>query len=378
MNRLATTVNPSRAFNIPSLDGIRALAFLFVFVSHDNIKQVPGLFGVGVFFFLSGYLITTLLRIENERTGTVSIKDFYLRRAFRILPPFYLTLLLILLVVKASVLPGHLGGADLLATVFYLTNYWNIYVHGITMPGFNIFWSLAVEEHFYLLFPFLMLFMIRFKLKRRTQAIVLLALCALVLAWRFILVYHLHSLTMTFGSLDEPLRTMFATDTRVDSILFGCVLALWGNPVLDQTRKPGWLLIGASVIILLVTLLYRTPEFRETLRYTLQGIAFMPLFSAAITLHEHWVFAWLNSRIMRFLGVLSYTLYLVHYPSLVFMQRWFHSRLLVGVTALAASIALAYVIHILVERPLARLRRHFGSRTAEVIEKSTVELAPAG
>jgi peptidoglycan/LPS O-acetylase OafA/YrhL len=81
---------------------------------------------------------------------------------------------------------------------------------------------------------------------------------------------------------------------------------------------------------------------------------------------------------MKFIGVLSYTLYLVHFPILLFMQRWFHSRLLVGVTALAASTALAYVIHILVERPLARLRRHFGSRTAEVIEKSTVELAPAG
>ena len=372
------TVNSTRAFNIPSLDGIRALAFLIVFVSHDDLRQVPGLFGVAVFFFLSGYLITTLLRIESERTGTFSIKGFYLRRAFRIFPPFYLTLLFILLIVRAGWLPGHAGRADLVATVFYATNYWNIYVHPIMMPGFNIFWSLAVEEHFYLLFPFLMFFMLRFQMKRRAQAVVLLALCAVILAWRFTLVYHFHSLAMTFGPVTDPLRTMYATDTRVDCILFGCVLALWGNPVLDKPRKPSWLLIVASVFVLLFTLVYRSPEFRETLRYTMQAIAFIPLFSAAIAMHDHWAFAWLNSRVMKFIGVLSYTLYLVHFPILLFMQRWFHGRLLVGVTALAASTALAYVIHILVERPLARLRRHFGSRTAEVIEQSTVELAPAG
>jgi peptidoglycan/LPS O-acetylase OafA/YrhL len=154
---MKSIANPAKTFSIPSLDGIRALSFLIVFVAHDNFKPVPGLFGVAVFFFLSGYLITTLMRIEIENTGTISIEGFYLRRAFRILPPFYIVLLLIILVVKAGVLPGYYDSADLTASVLYVTNFWNIYAHPIQMPGFNIFWSLAVEEHFYLVFPFLML-----------------------------------------------------------------------------------------------------------------------------------------------------------------------------------------------------------------------------
>ena len=84
-------------------------------------KIVPGLFGVAVFFFLSGYLITTLLRIEIESTGRIAIASFYLRRTFRIFPPFYLVLALILLIVKAGWLPGSYSAPDLAATVLYTT-----------------------------------------------------------------------------------------------------------------------------------------------------------------------------------------------------------------------------------------------------------------
>src|SRR5437016_5429614 len=80
-------------FYIPSLDGIRAVAFLFVFVAHAGLGNVvPGGFGVTIFFFLSGYLITTLMRREAERSGTVSLRIFYARRFLRIFPPFYLVL----------------------------------------------------------------------------------------------------------------------------------------------------------------------------------------------------------------------------------------------------------------------------------------------
>ncbi len=78
---------------IPSLDGIRALAATIVFASHaGNQDVIPGLFGVTVFFFLSGYLITTLLRTEFEKHGRISLRNFYLRRAFRIFPPMYIVL----------------------------------------------------------------------------------------------------------------------------------------------------------------------------------------------------------------------------------------------------------------------------------------------
>jgi peptidoglycan/LPS O-acetylase OafA/YrhL len=373
-----SVTKPAKTFNIPSLDGIRALSFLIVFVAHDHFKPVPGLFGVGVFFFLSGYLITTLMRIEIENTGTLSLEGFYLRRAFRILPPFYLVLMLIILVVKAGVLPGYFDSADLAASVLYATNFWNIYVHPIQMPGFNIFWSLAVEEHFYLVFPFLMLLMIRLKLARRSQVSILLAICTAVLIWRCILVFHLHSLDMVFGPVTDPLRTMYGTDTRIDSILFGCVLALWGNPVLDDKPKHSWTLVIAGVLTLFGTFVYRNLVFRETIRYTLQSLALIPLFIAAIRLHDHWAFRWLNSRPLRFIGVLSYTLYLVHFPILKIVERWSSNRVAVGVVAMSISLVVAYIMHVLVEKPLARFRRRFGSRTAEVLTQPVVEVAVAG
>src|SRR5205807_5364979 len=77
-----------KPLNIPSLDGLRAASVMLVFAAHAGLKdRVPGNFGVTVFFFLSGYLITTLLRIEHDRTGRISLRDFYLRRVLRIFPP---------------------------------------------------------------------------------------------------------------------------------------------------------------------------------------------------------------------------------------------------------------------------------------------------
>jgi peptidoglycan/LPS O-acetylase OafA/YrhL len=361
-------VSSKRPFIIPSLDGIRALSFLVVFISHDHLEQIPGLFGVAVFFFLSGYLITTLMRMEVESTGTLSLKNFYIRRSFRILPPFYVVLTLILVVVALHWLPGSYTGTDLAASAFYLTNYWNIYVRSILMPGFNVFWSLAVEEHFYLVFPLIVLVMLKFKWKRQTQAAILLGLCGVVLIWRCILVFKLHSLQMTFGPVLMPLRTMYGTDTRIDSILFGSVLALWGNPILDEGPKPRWSWTIGGILLLLMTFVYRSPEFRETFRYTVQGIALIPLFIAAIRWHEHPAFRWLDSAPLKFIGILSYTLYLVHFPALILVERWTGNRLIVGVVALALSIVVAYAVHILIEEPCARLRRRFGSRTADVLD----------
>ena len=80
------------SFDIPSLDGLRAISFFLVFLGHSGVPLIPGGFGVTVFFFLSGYLITTLLRLEANKYGRVDLKLFYMRRALRIWPPFYLVL----------------------------------------------------------------------------------------------------------------------------------------------------------------------------------------------------------------------------------------------------------------------------------------------
>jgi peptidoglycan/LPS O-acetylase OafA/YrhL len=106
------TIVPKGGMNIPSLDGIKAISFFLVFFAHAGFGRVlvPGGFGVTIFFLLSGFLITTLLRMEYQRIKRISLKEFYLRRALRILPPLYVTLgLSILLVILGKVATGILG-----------------------------------------------------------------------------------------------------------------------------------------------------------------------------------------------------------------------------------------------------------------------------
>jgi peptidoglycan/LPS O-acetylase OafA/YrhL len=352
--------------DIPSLDGLRAVAVGFVLAAHLGLGQrVPGGFGVTIFFFLSGFLITTLLRIEFERTGRISLRRFYLRRALRLLPPFYLVLSMACLLTLVGVLAGQTLRLDAVAPqILYMSNYQVVHSGWWVgrAPGTPIYWSLAVEEHFYLLFPLLYLTLRRHLPSPRQQLAVVLALCAAVLAWRCLLVLDLHV---------GKDRTYVATDTRMDSLLFGCALAVVGNPVLDRgvaadRRWRGvWLPLG--LLTLLVTFVIRDPRFQETLRYSLQGIALVPVFVVAIRWHEWGVFRLLNLRWVRFLGVISYSVYLVHLTIFYGVQNgWLHLRspLLQAALTVALTLAIAVGIRVLVEKPCARLRRRLSGIAA--------------
>jgi peptidoglycan/LPS O-acetylase OafA/YrhL len=346
------------ALYIPSLDGIRAASVMLVFAAHAGLKdRIPGNFGVTVFFFLSGYLITTLLRAEHQRTGRISLASFYGRRTLRIFPPLYLVLGVATLLTLVGALPGPQIRPDaLLSQVFYLTNYY-IIQHGWwdgRAPGTWIFWSLSVEEYFYLGFPLLYLLLLRFLPQRRRQALVLLGLCALVLAWRLVLV-------LILGASKE--RTYIATDTRIDSILFGCVLGVIGNPVLDaRTRisERAWkhVLLPLALAGLFLSFLVRNTSFQETVRYSLQGVCLFPLFVAAVRWPDWLPFRLLNVGWVKFLGVISYSFYLVHPSVLWGVTSWTRlpgpAQALIG---LVVTLAVSLALYQLVEKPAARLRR---------------------
>jgi peptidoglycan/LPS O-acetylase OafA/YrhL len=340
---------------IPSLDGIRAVSVMLVFVAHAGLDAVvPGGLGVTAFFFLSGFLITTLLRGEYDRNGFVSFRHFWLRRALRILPPFYFVLLGAIGLTLALFHPTFSRGA-MTAQALQYTNFWIVFRGYDGLPiGTSVYWSLAVEEHFYLLFPLLYVAMRKMGMDGKMQAIALWSLCAVVLVWRMILVLHYH----------QPMeRTYFATDTRLDSILFGCALAVWNNPVIDPASstesRSQRILLPLAVAALLASLLLRNPDVRETVRYSVQGLALSPIFVAAIRRPQWGIFRLLNTRPMIFIGVISYSLYLSHFAIIISLQKILPALhpVLQGVAAFVVSIAAAWCIYAFIERPCARLRK---------------------
>jgi peptidoglycan/LPS O-acetylase OafA/YrhL len=157
-------------------------------------------------------------------------------------------------------------------------------------------------------------------------------------------------------------RTYVATDTRVDSILFGCILAIYGNPALDATRITGRslkaLLVPLGIVGLLVSIAVRNPQFQETWRYTLQGLALFPLFIVAVRFPTWGPCRLLNLRWVRFVGSLSYSLYLLH-TTVIFGVQTLTSwhPIIQGIVSLGLSLLLATAILYAVERPCAALRK---------------------
>lgn len=348
--------NPAAARHMPSLDGIRAISFLLVFFSHAGLGGlVPGGIGVTIFFFLSGFLITTLMRVEFEKNGFVNLPHFWLRRIFRIFPPFYIVLICATLASLAFDPSGTLYWPAVRAQLLHFTNYWIIW-HGYTgqPAGTGVYWSLAVEEHFYLIFPFLYVGMRKLRLSPAGQVKVLWGICAAVLLWRCLLVFVWHV---------PSDRTYMGTDTRFDSIMFGCALAVWNNPALDalalNERRWKYLIVPTAIGLIVGCLLYRAPSFRETFRYTLQGMALTLIFIAAIRFKDWLPFRILNWRPIAFMGVLSYSLYLLHLAVVFAVERNLPGAppALQGALALGIAFVLAWVMYVLVEKPAARYRR---------------------
>jgi peptidoglycan/LPS O-acetylase OafA/YrhL len=228
-----------------------------------------------------------------------------------------------------------------------------------------------VEEHFYLAFPLLYLLLLRFLPSRRRQAVVLVGLCALVLVWRMALVQG-------FGVTRD--RTYIASDTRIDSILFGCILGVFGNPLLDRARisERVWkrLLLPLALLGLLFSFAVRNPNFQETVRYSLQGLCLFPLFVVAVRYPGWFAFRLLNVGWVRFLGVLSYSIYLIHPTVLWAVTSWTRLPGLVqAAIGLVLTLAIALVIYQLVEKPAARLRRKL-SRISSSGGRETLPVGP--
>ncbi len=339
---------------IPSLDGIRAVAVSLVFFAHGGLDNlIPGGLGVTIFFVLSGYLITTLMRVEHARSGAISYRDFYLRRLLRLMPPLFIVVAAAGLLAAASMIDGAFTPGGLLAALFYFGNYHVISHEFHGMPaGIGAVWSLAIEEHYYLFYPPLAALLLRVG-RVGLSVTVLSMLCAAVLAWRYWLVFH--------GGSEAHLT--MSTDTRVDAILIGCLMALLCNPWLDRVPAPkalyDWAIAAVCVAVLLGTLLYRDEVFRLTARYTLQSLAIAPLIYLAVARADRLPFRWLNARPLVYVGTISYTIYLSHHVILLGLTKHWPQWNWIWLTLAGAvlTLAVAEPMRRWVEQPCARLRK---------------------
>jgi peptidoglycan/LPS O-acetylase OafA/YrhL len=232
---------------------------------------------------------------------------------------------------------------------------------------FGICWSLAVEEHFYLIWPLLIKTAI--KKTSRLLAMILAAVVA-ILAWR--IVAH----TVLLVSEDY---TGMATDCRIDSILYGSLLRVlfetrWASWVVRICKAPVSRIIG--LLVLMITFSVRNEAFRETIRYSLQGLALMPLFSIILLDQPTAIVRRaLSTPPMVLIGKLSYSIYLFHLIARTPAEVVFGSpfRLESAVSGLVVTALLAYSVYVFVEKPIAKIRRQLRGKKAEPTPAASID-----
>jgi peptidoglycan/LPS O-acetylase OafA/YrhL len=349
----------------PDIQGMRAVAVVMVVVYHLWPDLLPGGFaGVDVFFVISGYLITGHLARRFVRDGRIGVLDFWGRRARRLLPAAAVVLTATWLVARAVLPESQLPNTveQIRASAFYFQN-WVLardnadYLHsGDAATPVQHFWSLSVEEQFYLLWPFLFVAgaIIAWAMGRRAGRAGIVALAGAAMAASLWWSAHLTAL--------DPASAYFVTTTRIWELALGGLLSLLPGRLIRALAAQGWpAWIGLAMILVSPLVLDGAAEFPGT-------VALLPVGGSALLIACGSAAArrgparLLSLRPMVFLGDLSYSLYLWHWPIIVLWQARFGSGIgyLDGPLIAAASIALAWLTKVLVEdrirlaKPIAR------------------------
>ncbi len=351
---------------IPALDGLRALAVIAVVIYHMNATALQsGLLGVTLFFVLSGYLITGLLMREWTTTKKIDLPQFWIRRVRRLFPAIVFVILGTI-VLTAAFAPDMLTKLrnDVVAALLFFTNWWYIfqdvsYFEAMGAPSpVTHFWSLAIEEQFYLIWPPILLLLLSKRVrKRHIQLGLLIAAVASVAA-----------MAVLYAPQGDPSRVYYGTDTRAFSLIIGALLAFEFPPArvnghgrrgfTDKQRKLS-LIVGAVALAGMMVMMAAVNGYSPFLYYG--GILLFSLFAGAL------IIALVDARSplarlfslgpLVWIGKLSYSIYLWHYPLLLLMNP----RNFTGETPWFAYAGQALVIlaasavsYYLVETPLRR------------------------
>ncbi|MGI8756106.1 MAG: acyltransferase family protein [Acidimicrobiales bacterium] len=367
----ATTSTPDRSAAAPTgfshhaaLDGLRALAVLAIIAFHDDYTWAKGGFlGVDLFFVLSGFLITSLLVTEWNRTGTIALRTFWARRARRLLPALLLVLVGVAALTRFQILPWNRVGVrnDALASLGYVAN-WRLiaakqgYFELFSAPSpLRHMLSLAVEEQFYLVRPIVVFVALR--LGRRSLK-PLVVVCVLATG------ASVAAMAVAFDR-GQSLRAYYGTDTRVHTVLLGALLAIahlhWRGGrryrrLLGWTGAPALVIAGVMVAVTTGT----------SWRYFHGGsVAFALLAAVLVTsaMEPGILRSALGFRPLAWVGRLSYGLYLFHWPIIVWMvpSRFHLAPLTLNLARLGVTFGAAMTAYYLVEMPV-RERRLFSLR----------------
>jgi peptidoglycan/LPS O-acetylase OafA/YrhL len=339
---------------ISGLDALRALAVSLVLVDHYQVTnhlfgKHPELGGLGVmiFFVLSGFLITSILLREHNATSTISLSNFYRRRAFRIFPAFYCCWILAT-VVDLTFHEFYWKGA--LTSFFYMMDYGRAFHGGeLAYSHMWISWSLAIEEKFYLLWPLLLLFLLkRRSILLRTMFLIILGL------WTYRALLYLGA-GVGWGYV------YCAFEMRADALLAGCLLAVLmvdgrTRMVCCRVLRWQWLSVLPPLFLAWTVLL---PSANRALFLSLWSL--QPLVIAVMLLQTaYWgarSWAFCRTRMVRVVALLSYSLYLYHplCSKLIYLLHIHHN----GLASAVLVPVMAVASYRLIERPCMRIRDRY-------------------
>lgn len=366
---------PQRLGYVPALDGVRALAIAPVVLFHAFRWPDGGVLGVHMFFVLSGFLITTLLLQEWHLRGSISLRRFYFRRALRLFPALAVMLGVYTVIQLARGLvidrdEVKIGAAmeGVLYSVLYVSNVVQASGTAVAVP-LTALWSLATEEQFYLLWPFLLAGALRLGARQRLIEGFLLATIGLVVAQRVRL------------SLSDvpPERIYYAPDTSFDMILVGCLLGLWFvTGQLPRTLRSqaflawSWLPAGVTVVAAFLLADDKTPEFYWGWMLPF-AVATGVLILTVVQRQDGGPARALALPPLAFLGRISYSLYLWHLLIIHFGRE---SGVPSAVGA-ALSVGVAATSYYFVELPFLRRKRRDRAEV-EGLDPDRAEERPTG
>lgn len=369
--------------HVPELDGLRGIAILAVLIHHElsSFRMKGGFLGVDLFFVLSGYLITGLLLAEFEKTRTISLRNFYIRRVLRLGPALAIYLVASLAVTYHTQLISLTRQIWLIViALLYSTNWRMAFGWDPVLDPTAIIWSLSIEEQFYLVWPILLFGCLALKLKRRYIVAGLGLTILAVMLHRYLL----------FEKGTELTRLYYGTDTRADALLMGCLIAFVPITVVGLATSRWLKFVGVMAAAGLAYFMIAS-SFGDAFLYRggFTGVALVAgiVILAAVNSPPRILSVALRWSPLRWFGHISYGLYLWHWLVVRNTASLYHLGYWEPWVRLGMSLGIAATSFYLVERPINKLKRRFAvsptilpssvapAETEETISSSSIPLA---